>query len=100
MKNYESFGVMLDVSRNAVMNVPTLKKFIDCLEKMGYNTLELYAEDTYKLEEDPYFGYQRGAYTGAELKEVDAYAEKVLIKAKEKWSFTEKIINRWLKFIY
>lgn len=33
-------------------------------------------------------------------KEVDAYAENVLIKAKEKWSFTEKIINRWLKFIY
>ncbi len=75
MQNYEYFGVMLDVSRNAVMNVKTLKKFIDCLHKMGYNSLELYAEDTYKVDGEPYFGYQRGAYTGEEIKEIDAYCK-------------------------
>lgn len=73
MENYKNFGVMLDVSRNAVMSVETLKVFIDCLVKMGYDTLELYAEDTYKIDEEPYFGYQRGAYTSDELKEIDAY---------------------------
>lgn len=76
MQNYEYFGVMLDVSRNAVKTVATVKKVIDCLQKMGYNALELYAEDTYRLEDEPYFGYQRGGYTGAELKEIDAYARE------------------------
>ena len=41
---------------------------------MGYNTLELYAEDTYRVEGEPYFGYLRGGYTAAEIKDIDAYA--------------------------
>ena len=73
--NYEHFGVMLDMSRNAVMKVSEVKRMIDCLAKMGYNTLELYCEDTYEIEGEPYFGYMRGRYTGAEIKEMDAYAK-------------------------
>ena len=72
MKNYKHFGVMLDCSRNAVMKPSAVKRFIDCLEKMGYNTLELYAEDTYRVEGEPYFGYLRGGYTAAEIKDIDA----------------------------
>ncbi|MBQ8394804.1 MAG: beta-N-acetylhexosaminidase [Clostridia bacterium] len=72
---YKHFGVMLDCSRNSVMQVETLKYFIDCLQKMGYDTLELYTEDTYEVEGDPYFGYQRGRYSGKELREIDAYAK-------------------------
>ena len=75
MGNFERFGVMLDVSRNAVMKVSELKKFIDYISKMGYNCLELYAEDTYQIDGEPYLGYLRGAYTKEELKEVDAYAK-------------------------
>ena len=69
------FGVMLDCSRNAVMSVERLKFFIDCLAKMGYNALELYTEDTYELQGEPYFGYLRGRYTPEEIREVDAYAK-------------------------
>ncbi len=76
MSTYQYFGVMLDVSRNAVKKVESVKKVIDCLQKMGYNALELYAEDTYEVEGEPYFGYQRGAYTGAELQELDRYARE------------------------
>ncbi len=72
---YGHFGVMLDCSRNAVMKVSEVKNFIDCLQKMGYNTLELYTEDTYELVGEPYFGYMRGRYTAAEIKEIDAYAK-------------------------
>ena len=77
MKNNQKqiFGVMLDCSRNAVMNVEKLKFFIDCLAKMGYNALELYTEDTYELPDEPYFGYLRGRYTADEIREVDAYAK-------------------------
>ena len=72
---YEHFGVMVDASRNAVMKVEQLKHLIDCLAKMGYNTLELYTEDTFEVDGEPYFGYMRGRYTSAELKEIDAYAK-------------------------
>ncbi len=67
-------GVMLDCSRNAVMTVNSLKRFIDLMAKIGYNFLELYTEDTYELPNEPYFGYLRGRYTQDELKEIDGYA--------------------------
>ncbi len=74
MNIYNHFGVMLDCSRNAVRKPEQVMKFIDCLEKIGYNTLELYTEDTYKVEGEPYFGYMRGAYSAEEIKAIDAYA--------------------------
>ena len=75
MKKFRHFGVMLDCSRNGVMKVSAVKQMIDCLHKMGYNTLELYTEDTYEIKDEPYFGYLRGRYTKAEIKEIDAYAK-------------------------
>lgn len=66
-------GVMLDCSRNAVMNVHTVKKYATILKKMGYNTLMLYTEDTYEVDNQPYFGHLRGRYSKAELKELDAF---------------------------
>ena len=74
--NYKHFGVMLDCSRNAVMKVEKLKYLIDCLQKMEYNTLELYMEDTYEIEGEPYFGYLRGRYSKNDIKEIDAYAKE------------------------
>ena len=66
-------GVMLDCSRNAVMKVETVKAYADMLAKMGYNTMMLYTEDTYEVNNQPYFGHMRGRYSKAELKELDDY---------------------------
>ncbi len=66
-------GVMIDCSRNAVMSVKAVKEFVDILAKMGYDTLMLYTEDTYEVNNEPYFGFLRGRYSKAELKELDAY---------------------------
>lgn len=74
MKNFDTFGVMLDCSRNAVMSVDGLKKFIRILAKLGYNQLQLYMEETYEVDGEEYFGYLRGRYTQAELKELDDFA--------------------------
>jgi len=71
MKNM--LGVMLDCSRNGVMRPEKVKEFSTYIAKMGYNTLMLYTEDTYEVNNQPYFGYHRGRYTKAELKELDAY---------------------------
>ena len=72
MRNY---GVMLDCSRNGVMKVEQVKRMIDYLCKIGFNILELYTEDTYEIDGEPYFGYMRGRYTGEEIREIDAYAK-------------------------
>ena len=63
MKNFDTFGVMIDMSRNAVMSVASLKRFLELLKKMGYNMVMLYTEDTYEVDGEPYFGYMRAAMT-------------------------------------
>ncbi len=75
MKKIKRLGVMLDCSRGAVYKVEALKKYIDVLAKMGYKSLQLYTEDTYEVEGEPYFGYLRGRYSADELRELDAYAQ-------------------------
>ncbi|HEX2985634.1 MAG TPA: beta-N-acetylhexosaminidase [Caproiciproducens sp.] len=72
---FETLGVMLDCSRNAVMNLNGLKKLIRMIALMGFNTLMLYTEDTYEIPGQPYFGYMRGRYTREELHEIDRYAD-------------------------
>lgn len=71
---------MLDCSRNAVYTLDALKKFALLLSKMGYNYLQLYTEDTYEVQNEPYFGYLRGKYTESELKEFDAYCASLGIE--------------------
>lgn len=71
---FKTFGTMLDCSRNAVMTVESVKRWIDLTAKLGCNTLHLYMEDTYEVDGHPYFGHLRGRYSKAELKQIDAYA--------------------------
>ena len=73
----KKFGVMLDCSRNAVMKVEEVKKFAAILKKFGYNMMMLYTEDTYEVDGEPYFGYLRGRYSKAELKEIVRDCEKM-----------------------
>ena len=71
---YKNFGAMICCASNGVMKVERVKDLIDNLAKMGYNLLELCIDDMYKIEDEPYFGYLRGGYTKAEIKEMDEYA--------------------------
>lgn len=72
----DRLGNMFDCSRNAVLKVSTVKKYIECMALLGMNDLLLYTEDTYEVEGHPYFGAFRGRYTQEELRELEAYAEK------------------------
>ena len=74
MKTIKRLGAMLDCSRNGVYTVETLKRMFSLLGKMGYNYVQLYTEDVYELDGEPYFGYLRGRYTKAEMKELNAAA--------------------------
>ncbi len=70
---FNELGVMIDCSRNAVKSVEHVKEIVDNLALMGYNQIQLYTEDTYEVEGEPYWGYMRGRYTSAEIKEIDEY---------------------------
>ena len=72
----EHFGIMLDCSRNGILTVASVKRYIDILSSLGYNCLMLYTEDTYEIPEQPYFGYLRGRYTQQELRELDCYGKE------------------------
>ncbi len=66
-------GLMLDCSRNGVVNKKTIKAYIRLAAVLGLNQLYLYMEDLYEIPEYPYFGAFRGRYSREELKECDAY---------------------------
>ncbi len=71
------FGVMLDMSRNAVMRPEEVKNYVKILKSFGYNTLMLYTEDTYEVDGEPYFGYLRGRYSKAQMKDIADYCASV-----------------------
>jgi hypothetical protein len=71
---FVTLGLMVDLSRNAVMTLPALKSLMRRACLMGYNTVGLYTEDTYEVEGRPYFGYLRGRYSLADIRELDSYA--------------------------
>lgn len=73
-------GVMLDCSRNGVVNMKTAKQMLRYMAFMGLDMLMLYTEDTYEIPEYPYFGYMRGRYTVSEIQELDAYAASLGIE--------------------
>ena len=77
---FKTVGIMIDVSRNMVMTVENFKKWLRRLALSGGNTVYIYAEDTYKIDGEPFFGFGRGGYTLAELQELDRYALKLGIE--------------------
>ena len=97
---FKTFGVMIDMSRNAVMTTEGLKDFMRLIRKMGYNSVMLYTEDTYEVEDEPYFGYMRGRYTMDEMRELDNYAASIgieLIPCIQTLAHLNAIF-RWRKF--
>ena len=72
-RKFEKLGYMVDVARNAVPKISTLKKLALNLAVMGYNRVYIYLEDLFEVDGEPFFGYLRGRYTEAELVELDEY---------------------------
>lgn len=77
---FTSLGIMLDLSRGMVMRPEHLKKWLIQLAVSGCNQVMLYCEDTYKLPGEPMFGYQRGAYSLDEIRDLDRFAGKLGIE--------------------
>ena len=67
---FNSTGVMPDLSSENSVTVDSLKSFMDYLAVMGINFMLLYMEDMYEVPSRKYFGYMRGRYSKAQLKEL------------------------------
>ncbi|KAH8927047.1 glycoside hydrolase family 20 protein [Atractiella rhizophila] len=65
---------MIDCSRNGVLLRTKVEEILVQMALMGSNMLQLYTEDTYQIEGEPFFGYFRGPYTQEELKTIDDFA--------------------------
>lgn len=76
-KNFDTLGIMLDMSRNAVMSMESLETMLPLMKKMGFNMVMLYTEDTFEVDGEPYFGYMRGRYSKEELKKIDALCQSL-----------------------
>lgn len=74
--SFEDFGIMVDLSRNAVLTVDTLKDLVRHIALLGYRSLQLYTEDTLVVEQEDYFGYMRGSLKGEEIRELDDYCKQ------------------------
>ena len=74
-KHFMHTGLMHDCSRNGVLTVNSAKHLILLSALFGLNRFLLYTEDVYEIEDEPYFGYLRGRYSKAELKEIVEYGD-------------------------
>ena len=79
-KHFKHLGAMLDMSRGGVMRPQKVKEFLVRLALYGADYMMLYTEDVFTLEGYPHFGYLRGAYTDAELREIDEFAASLDIE--------------------
>ena len=77
---FDMAGVMIDVSRNGVVRPDALRALLRKYALMGINLVMLYAEDTYEVPGEPFFGYLRGRYTHEEMKGLDDYADALGIE--------------------
>jgi len=74
---FKTLGAMIDVSRGRVLKVDYLKGRFQRMKEMGYNSVMLYTEDTFKLDGEPKWGYMRGGYTKDDVRALKAEADRL-----------------------
>ena len=78
---FKTLSLMLDISFRGPITVDSIKEYFTYLATMGYNQIWFYAEDMYEMPEKyKHFGYLRGRYSTAELRELDDFAYSIGIE--------------------
>ena len=90
-------GYMLDVSRDKVPTLATLKRIVDLLERFGYNQFQLYTEHTFAYSRHKAVWKDASPLTADEVRELDAYCSfKGIELVPNQNSFGH--LERWLAF--
>lgn len=91
----ERRGVMLDVSRNKVPTLETLKNQIERLSRLKINELHLYFEHTFAYTGAESVWGEASPYTAADVQELDAFCrERFVDLVPNQQSFGH--LHRWL----
>ncbi len=89
-------GIMLDVSRDKVPKINTLKKLIDSLAIMRINQLQLYIEHSFAFSQHQTVWLKSSPFTHQEIIELDIYCrERFITLVPNLNSFGH--LERWLK---
>lgn len=78
--DFENRAFMLDISRDRVPQMETLKKLVDLLSELKYNQLQLYMEHTFAYEAHETVWKDYSPLTHEEVLELDAYCKEHFIE--------------------
>ena len=93
---FERRGYMLDVSRDKVPTLATLKQIVDLLKVCNYNQFQLYTEHTFRYSKHEAAWKNASPLTPAEIRELDLYCRMNDIElVPNQNSFGH--LERWLK---
>ncbi len=94
--DFPNRGVMLDISRDKVPTVATLKSLIDLLGELKYNQLQLYTEHTFAYRNHQVVWQEASPLTAQDILELDQYCrERYIELVPNQNSFGH--FERWLK---
>ena len=74
---FPHLGYLVDVARDAVPQIKTLKQQALNLALSGFDQLYLYLEDLLEVKDEPFFGHLRGRYSKEEIRELDIYCQTI-----------------------
>lgn len=78
--DFPTRGVMLDISRDMVPTMATLKMTVDMLADLKLNRFELYAEHTFKYRNHPQVWSLASPISGEQILELQAYCKQRYIE--------------------
>jgi len=93
---FEVRGYMLDVSRDRVPTLKTLREIVDLLARCNYNQLQLYTEHTFAYSAHPDAWEEADPITPDEVRKLDAYCRMQGIELVANQN-TFGHMERWLK---
>lgn len=92
---FKARGYMLDISRDKVPTMSTLKMIVNLLSRFGYNQFQLYTEHTFSYSKHESVWKNASPLTPAEIKSLDAYCKSLGIElVPNQNSFGH--LERWL----
>jgi hexosaminidase len=89
-------GVMLDVSRDKVPSMQTLRDLIDRLAHWKVNQVQLYSEHTFAYQGHPEVNADASPFTAAEIRELDAFCRERHVELVPNQNCLGHM-NRWLQ---
>jgi hypothetical protein len=78
--DFDARGVMLDISRDKVPTMETLRGLVDMLAGWKINQLQLYTEHTFAYRNHPDVWAAASPVTGQEILELDAYCRERFVE--------------------